>query len=333
MFFIIGILSIINGLLYKGDYYIIEDLKRVLQLITILLYSIIFINKDKLIVNIFRIFYLWVFTLVLFFYAYPDLYKLISNFLYPEMLDTFEGNVLDYRFNYFYSDPNTCGYFICLTLFLYYSIEKNNTIFFFCSVLASIVILTTQSRGAYIGLSFIFIFIFIKSQISLLKKIIITSVIIAFIFAITGIFENFYNSIYRIFEIRMEAEKTLGQGLGGGRIGKYEYFINNINLWPIGVGYSLLRDGVDFRPHSDLIRLNLSYGIFSIPLFLYFVFPREKSQITLFIIFLIPFLINSIVDDYKLFPFYLIAYNILGQTSNSSINTKAYKLKVKALRS
>jgi hypothetical protein len=117
---------------------------------------------------------------------------------------------------------------------------------------------------------------------------------------------------YSIFDSRFEQE----QDLGGGRSGKYHYFVENFNFLPIGSGYHLRQNGEEFRPHSDLIRINLSYGVLALPLLLYFVFPRRKSQALLFVVFLVPFLINTVIDDYRLFGMYLLLFGILGRVDS-----------------
>ena len=132
-----------------------------------------------------------------------------------------------------------------------------------------------------------------------------------------------------MYEYRNEAEAALGEGLGGGRIGKYEYFFSNINLAPMGNGYSQFRDGIEFRPHSDLIRINFAYGLPFAALLGYFTFPRLRVYMIYFIIFLIPFLINTVIDDYKLFPFYLFSLNVLQKFNGTS---NSIKLEIKRHR-
>jgi hypothetical protein len=114
-----------------------------------------------------------------------------------------------------------------------------------------------------------------------------------------------------LLQSRVDEEESLGLGIGGGRIDKYTFFMKNINLLPVGVGYSLQQGGSEFRPHSDLIRINLSYGTLIFVPFLKLVFPKSKSLLPLFLAFCIPFLVNSIIDDYKLFPLYLYSCGFL----------------------
>jgi hypothetical protein len=145
---------------------------------------------------------------------------------------------------------------------------------------------------------------------------------IAFIGLLVGALATFYSeeitTAYAVFEGRFDQEGDVG----GGRADKYAYFLQNLNVLPFGPGYHLQRSGAEFRPHSDLIRLNLAYGILALPLILYFVLPRRRSQVLLFAVFLVPFLINTVIDDYRLFPMYLLLFALLGQLDTARAATR-----------
>jgi hypothetical protein len=64
-----------------------------------------------------------------------------------------------------------------------------------------------------------------------------------------------------------------------------------------------------------LIRLGLSYGIFSFPLFYYFIRPRAKDQRLFFLLVIVPFLLNSLIDDYRLLGFAILTFNLLKERS------------------
>jgi hypothetical protein len=302
----------------------IESLKRVFQLVTILLYALYRLDLPLIgpaLVKVLRAFYIWVFCAMLLFFFDPVFYAKLATYIYPETLDQLENTIFVFRFAYFFSDPNSAGYFICLTLVAYLSMERQRSWTFLCATLATITVMATQSRGAYIALLLIFFYFMYGSDAPLGMKL----RVIVFIALLMGALATFYNDditqAYAVFEGRFDQEDDIG----GGRADKYAYFLQKLNLLPFGPGYHLQRDGSEFRPHSDLIRLNLAYGILAIPLMLYFVIPRRRPQVLLFAVFLVPFLINTVIDDYRLFPMYLLCFALLGQLDTSRAAKPAIK--------
>lgn len=294
----------------------LESFKRVLQLATLLLYSFYRLDIKEIksgLIIVLRIFYVWIFSLMLLSYFNSTFYYSFMSKIYPEAVEYLEWNLATFRFSYFYTDPNSAAYLICLTLAVYAFWENKLSWGLICGFLASLTIIGTQSRGAYIVLLIIFMFILFRKKTSVSNKMLITFVITLLASAVYLYFGDEVQQAYKIYEMRLAGEEDLG----GGRTGKYFYFLQNLNILPFGTGYSLLRDGLEFRPHSDLIRLNLSYGAFALPLLLYYVFPRRRSQLLLFLVFLVPFLINTVIDDYRLLPMYLLLSGLLGQANNS----------------
>jgi hypothetical protein len=182
-----------------------------------------------------------------------------------------------------------------------------------CGVMAVAVIVVVQSRGAYIALSLILTNLLLSSNLSIRKKVALMLFIAFAMSALAAVYSNEIELANMVFQDRMTQEEAFGEGLGGGRTGKYLYWLQNYNLLPFGTGYNLQVNGIEFKPHSDLIRLNLSYGVLALPLLLYFVFPRQKSQILLFVVFLLPLLINTVIDDYRLLSVYLLLFTLMGQ--------------------
>jgi hypothetical protein len=311
---LIGFISVLNGIFVKDILMYTEDIKRVFQLATTLLFGALLlqVNDRNLwsMLIILRIFFVWVFLSSLIFLIAPELYVSINTIMYPEATPTLEENINAYRFNYFFSDPNSAAYFLCFALCLYIKCEENIFALIFTLIITCIVILLTQSRGGYIGFICIFIYLIMKNGV-FKNKLILLGVLIIVLPIIYLTFFDFFWDLFKLYELRVATEEALGTGLGGGRFEKYDYFISNINLLPFGVGYSLFRDGFEFRPHSDLIRINFSYGYVWFAAFLFFIIPRRKSSFLLFVVFCIPFLINTVIDDYKLFPLYLIILNLL----------------------
>lgn len=316
--------SVTLGMLTFKNVDPVESFKRVLQLSTLLFYSFyrIYINKiQSALVFVLRGFYVWVFCLMLLSYSNPILYKRILTQIYPESLDNLEWNLATFRYSYFYTDPNSAAYLICFTLAAYAFLERQLLWGLLCGTLATLTVIGTQSRGAYVTLLIIFMFVVLRKEVSRVKKLLTILMFILSVLAIASYYKYEVQQAYKIYKLRISSEDELG----GGRAGKYIYFLQNLNVLPFGTGYNLLRDGFEFRPHSDLIRLNLSYGAFALPVLLYFVLPRRKLQLPLFLVFLVPFLINTVIDDYRLLPLYLLLFGLLGQLDNTKLGI--YKTK------
>lgn len=293
-----------------------ESIKRALQLITVLFYAFYKIDLNEIrsaLVKLLRAFYIYVFSFMLIFYLAPEIYEKIILFMYPEAADSIGFAFEHLRFPYIFQDSNAAAYLICFTLVVYFALERHKFWRALCGVMAVAVILVVQSRGAYIALSLILAHLLISSHLLIRKKVAVLLFIGVAMSALATIYSNEIELANIVFQDRMEQEENAGEGLGGGRIGKYAYWLQNYNLLPLGTGYNLQVNNVEFRPHSDLIRLNLSYGILALPLLLFFVFPRQKSQILLFVVFLLPFLINTVMDDYRLLSVYLLLFTLLGQ--------------------
>ncbi|MHA8053747.1 O-antigen ligase family protein [Aquirufa sp. OSTEICH-129A] len=311
---IIIILSILFGTIFQDKHNLTKNLQRGFQLLIILSYSQLRIDFDKiktLVLKILRIYFFWLLFLITIFFYRNDIYASLVSILYPETLEFLEWNIASLRFGYAFSDPNSAAYLTVMALQLYVIIEKNNYLLSMFFFIASLAILFTQSRGGLICLLIVLGFHFFQNGRTKFK--------IAFIILISLlIFSGFYfyseyiNEFFEIAKSRTEQEESVG----GGRIDKYIYFIKNINFLPFGVGYDLYKDGVEFRPHSDLIRLNLSYGIFALPLILYFFLPKSKNQWFFLLIISIPFLINSLIDDYRLFGVALIIFQLISEKKN-----------------
>jgi hypothetical protein len=320
---LICLASVINGFFIKGDFYLIDDVKRAFQLLTALLYGFVIFNYSEVVLErsavLMRVFFIWVFLNAAVFLVAPDFYyNFISN-IYPEALESIEDNISAYRFSYFFSDPNSAAYFLCFVICLYCVIEKNKWYFAISLIFGSATIIGTQSRGGYVAALCIVTYLFIRWRLPMAKKSILLVASSWGIFLLSfHFYPDMFSIAYELYEYRAEAEEALGLGLGGGRIQKYQYFFSHVNLLPFGLGYSLLVDGVEFRPHSDLIRINLSYGMLMLPALFLIAFPRSKDCLVLFVVFMIAFLVNTVIDDYKLLPLYLFALNSIHALSYGS---------------
>lgn len=325
LIFFVGFISSCLGIALKGHYFI-DDSKRIIQLSSALLYTFVLLRPKHINIRLLRLilvlFFMWLALLALVFALKQELYIQIIQLIYPETIDTIDENLNAFRFSYFFSDPNSAGYFLCFATYLYMMIQSRQKYRFFIYLAVLPLIILTQSRGAYIAYMVIFVSIISDDTIDRYKKYLTLFALTSVCVALWIFFSELIYSVFDLFEARANAEEALGEGLGGGRIGKYVYFFTNLNPLPFGTGYFLLKDGLEFRPHSDLIRINFAYGLPFLLLLAVFVLPKSKHLLPLFVLFLIPFLINTIIDDYKLLPFYLVAMNIITSAKFMQIQNR-----------
>ena len=307
------LLSIIGSLLYStilNKELLTDDIKRALQLISFSLYlysSSIVKYNERTYLLIIRIFLIWIFILSLLFLFDPN--KTINTmlYLYPESAFIEEENLTNLRFSYAFQDPNGAAYLYVMILSVYLILEKNQIIKYILLSITCYSLFLTQSRGAISSFLLVILYFVFFDRKYLPKYFLFYLLIIAlFILYLISKSHDIMN-ILDMFLSRGDKESSLG----GGRFDKYIYFINNINLLPFGVGYNLSRNGEIFRPHSDLIRINLSYGIMLTFIIIGIIVPKVKNQIALVIPFIFCFLINSALDEYRLIGVYLILNSLL----------------------
>lgn len=310
LFLVVMFVSILNGVLFNSENQIEANIFRAFQLFVMLLYAQLFVHSYDIfcyIRMVLNVFFCYIGILLVLFIANPELYTVIISILYPEALSYFDLNMEMLRFAYSFSDPNSAGYLIAIALYLYILIGRHNKIFPFIAAIAIGSIFATQSRGAYICASiavirYIYLSLFVENKLSLKFFVLIGLIALSLV-----IFSDTISDFVYFSELRIDSEDEIG----GGRLGKYDYFLNNFNIYPFGVGYNLAISGVEFRPHSDIIRLNLAYGVFALPLLGFFLYPRNTNQFIFILILLVPFSVNSIIDDYRLFSLAVITFGVL----------------------
>ena len=319
-----GCLSAINGY-FEKQYYWVDDLKRVFQLSTSMLYGFVLFNPIDLSLKriniILRWYFIWLLLGAVVFEVSEDTYTTFVKAVYPEAELSLDDNLGAGRFSFNFSDPNSLGYLVSFAVFALYFIEKNWRWLVLCIAISNFVILLTQSRGAYISLGVGFLGFLFFNNYSAKTRTIVFCVLATLAVAVFLLAGDFYSNIVLAFERRLQLEDSLGEGVGSGRIGKYEYFFETLNPFPVGNGYYQIKESVEFRPHSDLIRVNFSYGLPFLAPLMYFLMPRRKGVVIYFLIMLFPFLVNTLIDDYRLLPFYLISLRILESVNKKTINT------------
>jgi len=318
LFFFVMVISIVYGLLIGNASDTAKNFQRALQLGSVLLYAQLFVDFqliESVLKKVLRLYFIWISFLVILFFVYSDLYVSLITRLYPETLEYLDWNMQTLRMGYAFSDPNSFAYLTCMAIFLMAITEKNKTILNLAWLIAILAVLLSQSRGGIICMVILFFYFVIAVQ-KLSNTIILISLLVIACLAILIKYQEQIEVFSELAVSRLESEESVG----GGRADKYKYFFKNFNFLPFGVGYGLVKDGEEFRPHSDLIRLGLSYGILSFPLFYYFIRPKAKEQKLLFLLVVVPFLINSLIDDYRLVGFAILTFNLLKERSINQMN-------------
>ncbi len=190
---------------HNGDPF--DAFKRALQLTSILLYAFYRFDAVRVWsswVKVLRAFYIYAFCAMLLFYLYPDLFGKLLGALYPEAMDEFDENVEHLRFAYFFTDPNSAGYFMCFALVAYLWLEGHARWRAFCTVLAAITIATTQSRGAYVALVLILANSLYVSDARRRTKAAIVVAIGVVVLIIAGLYYDEISQVYSIFEARFD---------------------------------------------------------------------------------------------------------------------------------
>lgn len=307
--FLIISLSIFAGSVVNDIPSSTVNILRGLQFILVLFYSIDFIEYNYIeyyLRIVLKLFFVWILYLLIIFFSDPFTYYTLSSSLYPDTIEYLDYNIATLRFGYAFSDPNSAAYIISAALFLYVVIERNYKLVTLGMLIGVVAILSTQSRGGLVCLFVVIIYLFnnLKKFKYKVGFIFITVVILIISYIYFGDYILDFNEV-AMSRLDLEDE------VGGGRMSKYLYFLSNFNVLPVGMGYTLFKNGYEFRPHSDIIRMNLSYGIFMIPLFFYFFFPKVKCEVYFFLLILVPLAVNTLVDDFRLFGVALLIFSFL----------------------
>lgn len=328
---VIMLSSALNGLtLYSTGS--VDNLKRVVQMSLVL--SLIFLNFEKVnlyfvtnrIVTILVIFVFYMLTLLIISLFSPELYIQFLNIFSPNDIEIIYLNVEMYRFSYVFSDPNSFGYlcvFIITFLFFY---GRSSFILLTVYIIIAFLVLSTQSRGALLAfVAVTSIFLISKIRFSL-RTFYFMIFLFTLFFVLFQVFQDYLLFIQESFKKRSEIEEAMGTGMGGGRDKKYAYLLENFNFNVVGTGYTLFINGLEFRPHSDFIRMILSYGFLFPIIFSSFFYSLRFKNVLLCFSFLFPFLLNSVVDDYRLFTIFTIFFLLFkydDKIENSTIRSVA----------
>lgn len=290
----------------------IDNIKYVLQLITTFLFFYFFknleyINKRK-ILYIVNFFFFFIFILVAYFMYKPlDSIEFIKTF-YGRTTVLEEDFLMDLRFSYLFSDPNSAAYFTLMTFGYFLHNYETKFNFFLVFLIVLIVILLTQSSGALAAFAIMllaFTYKTFKDSFKIKYLIVVFSILLSLVIITTKLIEN-KNEIMLVESVY---DRTFNSSdridSGGGRFHHWNALFSMYPL-PFGRGYTLFDEGFIKKPHSDILGLIYRYGFLSLLFFLVFLFRHFRENIYIFIPALICIGINAMLEDQKLFGLFLI---------------------------
>lgn len=330
VFIILAILSFIISC-FRIPMYKLTNLSRLVILVmTMLLF--IYLKKCKALnkIHIEKIFFVYlIFNAILaliFYFNVGDYFQLkniwsLSSTQYDS--DT-TANVLT-RFCGIVSDPNNCA---CLTISICafldnYKLPKKYLLL--KNILSIFIIVATMSVSGIMCLLFYFSFIYILRPL-FEKRVNILNIIInifSLILIISIILALLSNDIGSLLIDRIELNST-----GGGRIERWINILNNFNILKyiiVGLGGTLVLNGEILNPHNGFLYLIYNYGLIVAIIFTFKIIvpffksvPKLFKENLFFVFFLINFVYNTVLIDYRV----ALTYTIIYSTSLYMANTK-----------
>lgn len=289
-----------------------DNVKYALQLMTTFLYffyfkSLKYIESKKI---------LFIINFFFFFILFLACYFMYSPFESIEFIKTFYGRttvleedfLMDFRFSYLFSDPNSAAYFTLMSFGFFLHNYKSSFNFLFIFLITLIVVLLTQSSGALSAFIIMMIVYLVKTFRKSFKfkyVLIIAVFLLSLVFFITKLLENkdelmLVESVYdRIFNSSDRIDS------GGGRFHHWKALFSMYPL-PFGRGYTLFDEGVKKAPHSDFLGLIYRYGFISLILFIAFLYKHFRRNTYILIPALVCIGINAMLEDQKLFGLFLV---------------------------
>lgn len=246
------------------------------------------------------------------------------------------SSIIQYRYNFIWTDPNNPAYFFTALLFFYlvnFRSKKIEKLFLFISTLA--ILVACMSSGGFASF-FITLVLYLTFTIlaksksikenfrkNFSKNVIKSITIIAILFMITTLMVRipiFKESILRI------KSNTIFY-----RVDIWYRIITNTNLYKyllIGTGGTqvILNNHQLLFPHSGELYLFYSFGLIYLCLFMYQFFRRRVDSNIKKYIFVLPifigFSINTAVGEQKMWLLYLLLYVYYFYETNDKINNK-----------
>lgn len=340
------LLSTIVGLVYYGDVRFettfLTSVKRFFQYNICFgyyfFYKSYFKRKN---VNIAKIIFIFLIYTTFFAIAYkllPYEYAVLKIAINPADNHTrrYLAGIVNYRFNYLWTDPNNIAYLIDGLVYWYLLRNECSIISKIVFILLSIFIVTaTVSNGGMIILGFMFLVLIICQLISN-AKLNLNKLISIYLLLIIGfniiLFTKIGNKIYEVLFQQFETRLIYyfkSQNISGGRIADLKVAINDLNpiFFIIGSG----KEG--FTSENGHLYWICMYGFLSYLILLWFMFRKYKTQLWKDYLWILPFFVaftmNIAIGEFKWMAIYfiLLAYsrygiNIKERIINYDTNTK-----------
>lgn len=312
-------LSVINGSFFSfSENLRLENIKRVIQFASSFAYFAmfykfgqddVFIKKLKIICNIFLIYIL---ILTICFALNMDATNSIMLKIYGRLVQSNEITEYNKRFTYLFSDPNTCAYFLLIAIFPWMNKSKKYIYNFISLFLSLIAVICMQSRGAILAIIISLFVILRQITPKYLYNISIKNVAyLSLFFALIAVlWFNHNNMIAERLHLLTSRLHESNLETGGSRIEIWNSYFDRLNVNFIGFGFNRIIDDSFFYPHSDIVRITFSYGLISLLFFVYIFWFIAKNNLLLFVTALFPLLINTLIDEQKLFCLFLVMAGI-----------------------
>lgn len=295
--------------------YLVENVKRALQLLSTFLYFFYFrwvATRVRLrLTPIFVLFVLWFSALAFVFVARPLETTELLRLIYGRLVASEDIVSEHLRFPYLFTDANTAAYFFLVATAPLLLRRPPARWFAPIVLVMTTVTLLTQSRGAILALVLMLLATIYPPE-RLLSSILsvrrmLALVLIATAIAAVGMYvvETMLDSsqIVDIAYRRLFESKDLASG--GTRFENWAHIAGHIPPLPLGRGFMLFIDGNLEYPHSDLLRFLYSYGWIALIPALMFFFRHSISLAPLILPALAAFLINTLIDEQKLLGLFL----------------------------
>lgn len=309
--------------------YIVENFKRIIQFLSSFVYLIFFFcvarqhKIEKHLRTISLIFIAYFSMLAAWSFFDPELVRGTIENIYGRLVISESVYLQHLRFSYIFNDPNTAGYFLMIAVLPWFPFWESMTVrsilVYFCFANAFLI----QSRGAMLSLALaLLLWVFPRDWVRLkIRKMDVWNILrisAAFLVVSSIVIFVFFPTIApvivdnKIFGFGSERLSTSQYDEGTGiRFDIWQGYTTSLLPLPIGIGYMFKIQGREFFPHSDLLRFTYSYGFIAAGLFVRWFLRSSFHYPLIFIPALVPFMINSLIDEQKLFGLFLATLGVL----------------------
>jgi len=325
------LLSVVSGIvLGKPNEFLRDDFLRAFQFLTTFIYFIYYYAiarflSPRTVNRILLIAIAYATLIAIGFLSNPAFLISLREQVYTVTAYRVDDILIHGRFTYFFSDPNTAGYFLGM-LFLF-SLERFRHSFSLVVLLLAgglLIAILTKSTGVSLSVVGAIVYVILRAIVrrdgrTLRRAAALATglcLLLAFVHAAApGLSAKACSSI-GVFGARVEATAA------GSRLAKYTYAATHFPLFLWGQGSTLVQpDGNIFAPHSDMLYLLYAYGVivYVICMFLFFrriIWPGYLFMIPAFM----AFSVNGLIGEQKTFALFLIllALSNIGLCTSSS---------------